>query len=344
MAKSNLTQESVQASAGAGRFAARSVFNAIGGAGAGTLTPDQILRGLTVTGIRRDDPRLRQTVAALSAVSDREPISETDFAEHYLHPENAALIQRAVQGDLVVPEFARFEERLARLFDFCRDYRDGAVADYIPQLARVDPERYAMSVCTVDGQRASFGDYDEPFCAQSTCKPVNYAIALEQYGVDVVHRHVGREPSGQSFNEITLNKRGLPHNPMINAGAIMCAALIKPTLPLSDRFDYVMNVWRALAGGERCGFDNSVYHSEKDTADRNFALAYFMREKGAFPEGADMQAALVDHPDQATDGGRRGNPGQWRHVSADGAARVQYRNREELSVADVFMRHVRFLR
>jgi glutaminase len=56
----------------------------------------------------------------------------------------------------------------------------------------------------------------------------------------------------------------------------MCCSLIQRKLELSDRFDYVMNVWQLLAGGKAPTFNNAVYLSEKATADRNFALAYFM--------------------------------------------------------------------
>ncbi len=105
-------------------------------------------------------------------------------------------------------------------------------------------------------------------------------------------RRSTREPSGRSFNELTLNPQGLPHNPMINAGAIMCASLIKPEEPLADRFDFIMEKWRHLAGGRKAAFDNAVYQSEKQTADRNFALAYFMRENHAFPANTDLTETL----------------------------------------------------
>ena len=103
----------------------------------------------------------------------------------------------------------------------------------IPQLARVNPKQFAVSICTVDGQRFDYGDSDRNFCLQSTCKPINYCIAHEELGEDFVHNHIGREPSGRSFNEMALNNDGLPHNPLINAGAIMCSSLIdrKTRLP-----------------------------------------------------------------------------------------------------------------
>ncbi len=149
-----------------------------------------------------------------------------------------------------------------------------------------------MSVTSIDGQHAAFGDSDTPYCVQSSCKPINYAIALEERGEEFVHRHVGREPSGRSFNELALNARGLPHNPMINAGAIMSCSMIKPKAPLADRFDHVMNIWKRLSGGVAPGFNNPVFLSEKATADRNFALAYFMQEKGAFPKGTNILETL----------------------------------------------------
>ena len=132
-------------------------------------------------------------------------------------------------------------------------------------------------------------------------------MALEEHGDEKVHQHVGHEPSGASFDELTLNKKGRPHNPLINAGAIMCCSLIGQTEKAAARaggakldqpgwegrrLDFVMETWRRLSGGAEPRFNSPVYLSERQTADRNFALAYFMREKGAFPSDVELEDVL----------------------------------------------------
>ena len=68
------------------------------------------------------------------------------------------------------------------MFERARANIGGRVADYIPQLGRVNPEQFAVAACTVDGQRLALGDAEVNFCLQSVCKPVNYCLALEEHG------------------------------------------------------------------------------------------------------------------------------------------------------------------
>ncbi|RLU81790.1 glutaminase A [Streptomyces griseocarneus] len=262
----------------------------------GLLSPDRLLTVLREAGILPDDPRIAGTTAFLDrarparATTDPVLLTKEEFAAA-IRP-NRGIIERAACGELAVPDFPALVADLQRIHQEVRNDRGGAAATYIPQLARVDPDQFAISVCTVDGQRFSVGDAGVNFCLQSVSKTVNYCLTLEEHGPDTVHRHVGREPSGQGFNELTFNKAGLPHNPMINAGAIMSCALIQRELDAADRFDFVAGTWKRLAGGHSVGFNNSVYLSERSTADRNFALGYSMRERGAFPPGTDLLATL----------------------------------------------------
>ena len=250
----------------------------------------EVLSKLNESGILNDDPRYQATVRSLDSLNVNGTITFEQFKQ--LTSQNSTMIKNVVRGNLAIPDFAEFQSDITEIFERVKTNSNGEVASYIPQLGRVDPEYFAVSVCTVDGQRFSLGDAQTDFCLQSVSKPVSYCLALEEHGETTVHNHVGREPSGRGFNELTLNNDGLPHNPLINSGAIMMCSLIKPKQDLAERFEYVSKTWQRLTGDGRIGFNNPVYLSERQTADRNFALGYFMREKNAFPEGTDLVQAL----------------------------------------------------
>ena len=178
-----------------------------------------------------------------------------------------------------------FKRIITKIYEKTLTNNSGKVADYIPQLAQVNPDLYGISFCSVNGEIFNIGDTDNEFCLQSCCKPLNYCLArnLSTNNNIVVHNHVGYEPSGRAFNSFALNNDGLPHNPMINAGAIMISSLIKPDEEPSSRFETVKKFYNSLNGGiGHIGFDNSVFLSEKHHADRNTSLAYYMRENNAF--------------------------------------------------------------
>jgi glutaminase len=239
-------------------------------------------------GIELTDPRIAPAIESLVRYEDS--LDEQTFAES-VRP-CASLMLRAARQDLIIPDFASFTSDVRDIFEHTRSLEEGSVATYIPQLARVSPKHYGVALCTIDGQRFSVGHTDVDFTVQSCMKPVNYCIALEELGEEAVHRSVGREPSGRGFNELTLNKENRPHNPMINAGAIATCSLIRRGATVADRFDHVMNHWARLAGGQKAGFSNTVYLSEKEKGDRNYALGYFMKEKRVFPDGTDLLQTL----------------------------------------------------
>ena len=252
----------------------------------------ELMTRIRSAGIEPDDPRVREMIAGLPDTDGHDGGGLTIEQFTAICEASGGLIARALRSDLVVPDFPLLKSELQQMADRVRADDRGAVADYIPQLKRVDPDKFGIGVCTVDGQRFNIGDTGDLFPVQSMCKPLNYSLALEEHGVAAVHRHVGREPSGRGFNELSLSADGLPHNPMINSGAIMCCSLLRSGDELADRFDHVAATWRKLSASSRVGFNNSVYLSERRTADRNFALGYFMREHAAFPESTDLLETL----------------------------------------------------
>ena len=260
------------------------------------VNKEKILNELNKHGFLENDPRLIELRNKFKILVKTQTINYEEFS-HCIE-NNINLLQKIFQRKLIIPKFTEFTNHIKSIYETTLECKDGNNADYIPQLARVNSEHYGISVCTIDGQRYNIGDTKVDFSVQSCCKPINYGIALEDLDEDYVHTYVGREPSGQAFNELLLNKQGKPHNPLINSGAIMTTSLIQNKLPLSERFEYIMNKWTDLSGSlYKVGFNNSVYLSEKGTADRNFALAYFMKEQNetkqvGFPDGTNINETL----------------------------------------------------
>jgi glutaminase len=269
------------------------IFQALDSGSKGVIRLSSLLHILSEMGIRPDDPRIRlypHHERSTQAFEDYD--LDLERFKALIRESKGSLISDAIQGQLIIPDFQSFRKRVRAIFDRVASCEEGKVATYIPQLGRVDPKHYAVSICSISGQQISLGDTDTYFCTQSISKPVNYCLALEEHGEDFVHRHVGREPSGIGFNSLSLNAHGLPHNPMINSGAIMTCSMVRPGMDMADRFDYVLDTWTRLAGGRIARFNNSVYLSERQTADRNFALGYFMRENKAFPENTNLIETL----------------------------------------------------
>jgi len=166
---------------------------------------------------------------------------------------------------------------------------EGAVADYIPELARADPDRFGLALVSMDGHRYAAGDAQTPFTIQSISKPFVYALALGDLGEEYVISKVGVEPSGEAFNAIRLEpETGRPPNPMVNAGALLTTSLVQAD-DAAARFERILSFLSALAG-RRLEVDEAVYTSELSTANRNRALAYLMRSLGALE--ADVESTI----------------------------------------------------
>jgi glutaminase len=154
----------------------------------------------------------------------------------------------------------------------------GELAGYIPELAAADPERTGAVFATVDGRVYGVGDVDTEFTIQSISKPFAYALAIADSGFGPVLAKVGVEPSGEAFNEISLERgTGRPLNPMINAGAITTHSLVGAgRLAPDERVDRVVRGLSAFAG-RSLTVDAAVCASEMENAHRNLAIAHMLR-------------------------------------------------------------------
>ena len=156
---------------------------------------------------------------------------------------------------------------------------DGALADYIPELTEADPNRFGLTLSASDGYLYEAGDARTDFTIQSISKPFTYALALELAGREAVDAKIGVEPSGDAFNEISVDEQTkTPKNSMINAGAIAAVSLVPGTNP-DERFAKLQDFYSACAG-RPLELDEQVYRSEKATGNRNRAIAYMLTSFG----------------------------------------------------------------
>ncbi|XP_066440881.1 glutaminase liver isoform, mitochondrial [Eleutherodactylus coqui] len=258
------------------------------------LPVNKFINTLKVNGLLTTDPRLKDSMDMLQHTVQESIMGASMDLETFQRcvQSNIVLLTQVVCKKFVIPDFEQFTLNINRLYENARDMKEGEVANYIPQLAKMSPDQWGVSLCTVDGQRHSAGDTDVPLCLQSCVKPLKYAIAVNDLGTDYVHQYVGKEPSGLRFNKLSLNFEERPHNPMVNAGAIVNCSLIQQGANKAEKFDYIMQFLKRMSGNESIGFSNATFQSEKETGDRNYAIGYYLKEKKCFPPGADMVSAL----------------------------------------------------
>lgn len=158
-------------------------------------------------------------------------------------------------------------------------FGQGRVADYIPALAEVPPRQFGLAIATTQGQTHSVGSAHTPFSLQSITKLFTFVLALKLEG-DALWQRVGREPSGAAFNSIVQleTENGIPRNPFINAGALVITDILTTRYA---HLDYaLLGALRRLADEPNLHWNPRVARSERETAHRNMAMAYFMKSHG----------------------------------------------------------------
>lgn len=165
----------------------------------------------------------------------------------------------------------------------------GELATYIPALAEVGPDPCGIAMVDAEGNLYEHGDSQQLFSLQSVSKPFTYALTLSRLGFEAVDELVDVEPSGEAYNEISLNKEtGKADNALINAGAIAATAM----LPRSGRASALIDFYSSLAG-RPLHADAEIAMQEIDNGHRNLALAHLMKGFGTLAD--DPEPAVRDY-------------------------------------------------
>jgi glutaminase len=155
----------------------------------------------------------------------------------------------------------------------------GIVADYIPELKKVDPNKFGVHLIDVSGLEFGVGNSDDKFSIQSISKVFSLVMAYQIKG-ESLWKRVGVEPSGTPFNSLVQLEydNGIPRNPFINAGAIVICDVLMSELKNPE--EEILAFIRKLAGNESIDYNNTIASSEKDTGFRNYALVNLMKSFG----------------------------------------------------------------
>ena len=173
-----------------------------------------------------------------------------------------------------------YTEILEQIYnDIAPQLGSGKVADYIPELGKVDPNQFGISICHNSNDEYIIGNAEKQFSIQSVSKVFSLALAYKLEGEKLWAR-LGKEPSGTRFDSLILleNENGIPRNPFINAGALVVTDIL--LAHYKDPVAEILKFVRTLSGNPEININESVSQSEVDFANRNYALTYYMKNHG----------------------------------------------------------------
>lgn len=169
------------------------------------------------------------------------------------------------------------QDLIDSVFETCVDDRAGEEYEIGLEIEGLDPDTFGICVATADGQVYEVGDSRVEFCLQSISKPFTYGIALADRGIETVNSKIDVEPSGELYNEISLEpSTRRPRNPMINAGALVAANMVDGD-SVEAQAKHIRQVYSAYAGRElRC--NDEVFEAQLASGHRNRAIGHMLRE------------------------------------------------------------------
>ena len=210
----------------------------------------------------------------------------------------AQLFLKAFNEEMAIPDWTSLVADVQTLFGQTAPNQTGQTAQYIPILKNANPEQWGLSLCSIDGQRLSLGDATVSFSLQSVSKPVTYAMGLAKEGETFMEEWIDVEPAGRPFNTQDLDPAtNRPFNASINSGAIMAAGVVASGYPESMSWREIVRQiqakWSELCGNDmEIGFSEETFHSEKETAYNNFAIAYNLKGRRGLPRDVDLHKML----------------------------------------------------
>ena len=176
-------------------------------------------------------------------------------------------------------------------YNLVKEDNKGSVASYIPELSKVNSNKFGVCLTTVEGKQFTYGDFKEPFSIQSVAKVLSLSLAYNILG-EAVFKRVGVEPSGAAFNSLSQleTEKGIPRNPLINSGAIVICDILCSELkdPKKELIEFI----RDVADSKTIEYCPKIAKSEKNTGFRNYALINYLKSFGNIKNDVDTVIEL----------------------------------------------------
>lgn len=159
-----------------------------------------------------------------------------------------------------------------------KNQSEGTLANYIPELARVNPDLFAIVIAKVNGEVIGIGDVDVPFAIESISKPFVYGLALLDQGREKIFQKIGLNATGEEFNSLSAIEHKPNHlqNPYVNAGAIQTTSFIKGKNS-QEKFARVLEFFSQLSAAN-VNYNKTIYQSESSSNTRNRAIEKLMNK------------------------------------------------------------------
>jgi glutaminase len=174
------------------------------------------------------------------------------------------------------------EEDINKIYNKLKNVKGGKNADYIPELQKVNPKLYAISIFTVNGDEYNVGDYDKEFAIESCSKVFTLSLALEKVGIKTLKSKIGTAKSFDKFNSINAIEKHITHtiNSFNNGGAMATTSLLYEKNKKNFERKIINNM--SEFAGRKLHVDEKIYLSEINNASHNLAIAYLLNSYDRF--------------------------------------------------------------
>ena len=195
---------------------------------------------------------------------------------------------------MVIKDLGDMKDRVEKIISEVEALpNEGAMPESLPHLSGVDPNKFAVGICTIDGQKINFGDSKDKVTMQSIAAVSSFIMAQEEIGPEeLMKTTMSCEPSGKPYNNLELKDNKTPHNPMINSGALMNTISLWKKARSDRKFENYTEIIGKMIGKEKVSFNNEMCLAEMDSSHKNYCLLYMLQEGGLIGEGENIHSHM----------------------------------------------------